>query len=203
MNKKKHWENAYSARSSEDLSWYQQTPARSLAMIRRASINLDQPIIDVGGGTSLLVDHLLDEGYRNLTVLDISATALNHSRQRLGARAGLVEWIEQDIVKFSAPHPYLLWHDRAVFHFLTRAEDRARYVQALHAALPVGGQVLIATFAIGGPEKCSGLEIVQYSAASLNRELGAGFRLLEQEQENHSTPAGGSQLFGYFRFIRE
>ena len=203
MKRKEHWEHAYSARRSEDLSWYQEIPARSLAMIHRAGIGLDQAVIDVGGGTSLLVDQLLNEGYQDLTVLDISATALNQSRQRLGARAALVQWLELDIVNFSAPRPYLLWHDRAVFHFLTQVKDRAHYVQAMLGALPVGGQALIATFAVGGPEKCSGLEIVQYSAASLSQELGDGFQLLEQAQERHSTPAGGSQLFGYYRFIRE
>lgn len=203
MDRKDHWEQAYAARCSEDLSWYQETPALSLAMIRRAGVGLDEPIIDVGGGASLLVDHLLDKGYRDLTVLDISATALDRSRQRLKARAALLEWIEQDVAGFSAQRSYALWHDRAVFHFLTQAKDRKLYLQSLCKAVRVGGQVIISTFAMGGPEKCSGLEIVRYDATRLGRELGSNFRLLDQEQEYHHTPAGRCQAFGYFRFVRE
>jgi len=203
MDRKTHWDQIYSAQSNADLSWYQETPVCSLAMIKDTKIGYDCPIIDVGGGTSSLVERLLDEGYQDLTVLDISGTATKQSRQRLGARASLIEWIEQDVTHFSAQRSYGLWHDRAVFHFLIRAEDRKRYRQALYKALRVGGQALISTFAPDGPEKCSGLEIMRHDAASLGRELGGSFQLLEQRQELHRTPAGKSQRFGYFRFIRE
>lgn len=203
MDRKTHWDQIYSARSSADLSWHQKTPACSLAMIKGAEIGYDCPIIDAGGGTSSLVDCLLDEGYQDLTVLDISTKALRQSRQRLGTRASLIGWIEQDVTSFPAQRTYGLWHDRAVFHFLIRAEDRKRYRQVLHKALRAGGQALISTFAPDGPEKCSGLEIVRHDAASLGRELGGSFRLLDQRQELHRTPAGKSQRFGFYRFIKE
>jgi ubiquinone/menaquinone biosynthesis C-methylase UbiE len=202
MDRKEHWESTYATRRDEELSWYQEYPAISLAMIRKSGVGFDDPIIDVGGGASLLADCLLKKGYRNLTVLDISAAALGRGRQRLGDDASRIEWIEQDITRFTADRPFALWHDRAMFHFLTREEDRKAYVQAMRKALHPAGQVLIAAFAIGGPEKCSGLDIVQYDAAGLGKELGPGFSLLEQQQENHLTPAGKSQRFGYYRFLR-
>jgi len=203
MDRKEHWENTYAGRRSRKLSWYQKNPERSLAMIHNAVIGLDSPIIDVGGGASVLIDCLLNEGYRDLTVLDISSTALGKSRRRLEASASRVEWIEQDITRFVTDRLYALWHDRAVFHFLTRKSDRKLYVQALRKALQPGGQALIAAFAIGGPKKCSGLDIVQYDATGLSNELGREFLLLEEEQENHLTPDGRLQRFGYYRFIRK
>jgi len=202
MDRKEHWENTYTTRPGSELSWYQEYPVISLAMIRRSGIGVGSPIIDVGGGASVLVDCLLEEGFEDLTVLDISSTALSAPRRRLGARAREVEWITQDVTTFVAGRPYSLWHDRAVFHFLTREKDRKRYLQAMCLALQPGGQAVIAAFAVGGPEKCSGLDIVQYDASRLARELGAEFQLLEQEQEDHLTPAGAIQKFGYYRFIR-
>lgn len=203
MNRKEHWEKTYTTRRSSRLSWYQENPDYSLAMIHRAGTGLDEPIIDVGGGASVLADHLLQEGYKDLTVLDISSNALEKAKESLGARSGLVRWIENDITTWVSERSYALWHDRAAFHFLTRQEDRDSYVRALHKALPSGGQAIIAAFAIGGPEKCSGLEIVQYDSRVLGAELGAEFRLLEQAAEEHHTPAGVIQKFGYYRFIRE
>jgi SAM-dependent methyltransferase len=202
MDRKEHWESTYAARGSRELSWYQEYPAVSLAMIRKSGVDFDDPIIDVGGGASLLADCLLKKGYRNLTVLDISAAALGRGRQRLGDDASRIEWIEQDITRFTADRPFALWHDRAMFHFLTREEDRKAYVQAMRKALRPAGQAVIAAFAIDGPSKCSGLDIVQYNAAGLGKELGPDFSLLEQQQENHQTPAGKSQRFGYYRFLR-
>jgi len=202
MDRKEHWENTYAERRSVELSWYQEYPAISLAMIQKSGVGFDDPIIDVGGGASVLADCLLKKGYRDLTVLDISAAALVGGQQRLGDDASLIEWIEQDITRFTADRPFALWHDRAMFHFLTREEDRKAYVQAMRKALRPAGQVLIATFAIDGPSKCSGLDIVQYDAAGLGKELGPEFSLLEQQQENHQTPAGKSQRFGYYRFLR-
>jgi len=201
-DRKEHWESTYATRRGVELSWYQESPEVSLAMIHESGVGFDDPIIDVGGGSSILADCLLKEGYKDLTVLDVSATALDRNRQHLGVDASRIKWIEQDITRFMAERTYALWHDRAMFHFLTREKDRKAYVQALRKALRPAGQVLIAAFAIGGPEKCSGLEIVQYDAAGLGKELGPGFSLLEQQQENHRTPAGMSQRFGYYRFLR-
>ena len=203
FDRKSHWQKIYQDKSAQDVSWYQQTPAQSLSLIRNTQIDHDAPIIDVGGGASLLVDHLHKAGFGRLAVLDISANALASARQRLGDAATGIEWFETDITTFSAPHPFSLWHDRAVFHFLTDAADRQRYVAALKNTLPSGGHVIIAAFAIGGPEKCSGLDIVQYDAKKLCGELGADFALQEQTEEVHITPAGGEQQFGYFRFVRK
>lgn len=203
LDRKEHWETAHSTRGARELSWYQQNPALSLAMISRANITADTPLIDVGGGASLLVDFLIEEGYRDLTVLDVSGVALRKARRRLGERASYVEWIEQDIITFEAPRKYGLWHDRALFHFLTLKEERRKYMQVLRKALQGGGQAIVSSFAVGGPERCSGLDIVQYDAVKLGRELGSGFTLLEQKEVLHLTPANKEQLFAYYRFIRD
>jgi SAM-dependent methyltransferase len=198
-SRKKHWEQVYANKSSLEVSWYQDEPRQSLELIHRSGIGKDAPLIDVGGGASLLIDWLLADGYRQLAVLDISGAALAVVRQRLGERAADIEWHEADVTQFSAPHPFSLWHDRAVFHFLTAAEDRRRYVEVLRRTLISGGHVIIAAFAPGGPTRCSGLEIVQYDAAKLMAELGPDFRLEEQQTETHLTPAGKEQLFWFFR----
>ena len=203
MDRKAHWEKTYADRRSDRLSWYQQEPLCSLAMIQRSGTGFEEPVIDVGGGASVLVDCLLQAGYQNITVLDVSSTALASVKLRLGDRSSMVEWIEADITDYATDHTYALWHDRAVFHFLTQEKDRKSYVHTLRRSLSRGGQVIIAAFAIGGPEKCSGLDIVQYDSDLLSAELGPEFHLLEQIEENHQTPAGGVQKFGYFRFIRE
>jgi SAM-dependent methyltransferase len=198
-DRKQHWERVYANKSSLEVSWYQDEPRQSLELIHRSGIGKDAPLIDVGGGASLLIDWLLADGYRQLAVLDISGAALAVVRQRLGERAADIEWHEADVTQFSAPHPFSLWHDRAVFHFLTAAEDRRRYVEVLNRTLVSGGHVVIAAFAPGGPTRCSGLEIVQYDAAKLMAELGPDFRLEEQQTETHLTPAGKEQLFWFFR----
>jgi SAM-dependent methyltransferase len=200
MNNKSHWEQIYSDKSPLEVSWYQTEPRLSLELIAATGLGPEAALIDVGGGASVLVDRLLAQGYRKLAVLDISAQALAHARQRLGEDGAKVEWYEADITTFAAPHGFDVWHDRAVFHFLTDAEDRQRYVEVLRRSLNAGGQVIIAAFAIGGPEMCSGLPIVQYDAAKLAQELGADFRLLEMREETHITPANKPQHFGYFRF---
>jgi SAM-dependent methyltransferase len=201
IDRKAHWQKIYQDKGSTDVSWYQQEPSLSLELIGDTGIHLDDPVIDVGGGTSLLVDHLLDLGYANLAVLDISGVALNHAKARLAKRSTDIEWFEADITEFQSPHPFLLWHDRAVFHFLTEPQDRIKYVNALNQALLPGGHVIIAAFAIGGPEKCSGLDIVQYDAGKISAEMGESFRLVDQRAEVHLTPANKEQLFQYFRFI--
>ncbi len=201
MKKKEHWDHAYTARQTRKVSWYQQTPALSLEMIKNARIAMDAPLIDVGGGASLLVDSLLEEGYRDITVLDISPIALNKARRRLGDRASRVKWIEKDITCFETERKFDLWHDRALFHFLTHEGDRKKYIRVLKKSLQPGGHLVISTFAMGGPQRCSGLDIVQYDARKLEQELGGEFTLVEQEQVLHHTPAEKEQLFEFFRFI--
>jgi len=198
--RKEHWENVYRGKSPLEVSWYQQEPTLSLWLIASVSLPLKAPIIDVGGGASTLVDKLCDEGYTNISVLDISASALAHAKSRLAHKANRVHWYEEDVTCFDPPHRFALWHDRAVFHFLTKRSDRESYINVLRQALEPGGQLIIMTFAIGGPEKCSGLEIVQYDADKLTAELGAGFELIETGNEVHLTPSGSQQKFAYFRF---
>ena len=193
-----HWEQVYGNRAIDAVSWYQTHASRSLALIRRLGIAKNEPIIDVGGGASVLVDDLLDHGYTDLTVLDLAGKALAAARVRLGHRAAAVRWIEGDATRAELPSGrYALWHDRAVFHFLTAPEDRAAYVgQVLHAVRP-GGHVIVATFAEDGPSECSGLPVMRYDAAHLHGEFGAPFDLLGLEREEHVTPAGRVQSFLY------
>jgi ubiquinone/menaquinone biosynthesis C-methylase UbiE len=202
FDRKAHWQNVYQDKSSLDVSWYQKEPSLSLELIHSTQVARDEAIIDVGGGASVLVDHLCKERYTNLAVLDISENALASAKKRLGDLAKSVEWIESDITQFDAPHQFSLWHDRAVFHFLTDQSDRKSYVKAIKRALRPGGHLIIAAFAIGGPEKCSGLDIVQYDADKLIAELGEDFELVEERDETHITPANKEQKFMYFRFIK-
>jgi 2-polyprenyl-3-methyl-5-hydroxy-6-metoxy-1,4-benzoquinol methylase len=197
--RKTHWEQVYQKKSPSDVSWYQTQPSMSLKLIEDTGIEKHQAIIDVGGGASVLVDYLLKAGFSRLAVLDISAQSLQHAKTRLGENASSIEWYESDVTTFQPLQPYELWHDRAVFHFLTNAEDRNRYVQVLKQALVPNGHLIIATFAIGGPKKCSGLEIVQYDAKSLCAELGEKFELLDVQNETHTTPNNAEQKFTYFR----
>jgi SAM-dependent methyltransferase len=199
---KAHWERVYAERPPAQVSWYQREPLLSLALVARSGVAKDQPIIDVGGGASTLADHLLAAGYQRLAVLDIAALALDHARARLGSAAARVEWYEADVTAFSPPHRFALWHDRAVFHFLTDDRGRAAYLQSLDRALLPDGQLIVAAFGIGGPTKCSGLDVMRYDAASLGAVLGDGYRLVETATETHLTPAGKAQLFGYHRFAR-
>ena len=200
MDHKRHWEKVYTDKSTQETSWYQAVPTPSLQMIRHAA-NGDTPsLIDVGGGASLLVDFLLERGFSDLTVLDISSRALEQVRSRLGARAQGIELIEADVTQFEPGRTWEIWHDRAAFHFLTDPADRARYIKVLGRALAAGGQAIIAAFALDGPRMCSGLEIVRYNATSLRSELGSGFVLEEEHAEVHVTPAGREQRFGFYRF---
>ena len=202
FDRKTHWDKVYQNKSSLDVSWYQKEPLLSLELIRGAQLAHDEPIIDVGGGASVLVDYLCREGFTNLAVLDISEKALSCAKQRLGDLAQDIEWYESDITQFEAPHPFSLWHDRAVFHFLTDASDRKAYVKVLKQTLLPSGCLIIAAFAIGGPEKCSGLDTVQYDSAKITAELGDEFTLVETRNELHITPTNHAQKFMYFRFIR-
>jgi ubiquinone/menaquinone biosynthesis C-methylase UbiE len=201
-SKKAHWEKIYTDLLPEEVSWYQKEPTLSLELIRRAGLGPDGAIIDIGGGASVLVDGLLAAGYRNVTVLDLSAHALAHATQRLGVRAKQVEWIEADVTEVVLPRVYDLWHDRAVFHFLTEAGDRMKYLETMKRSVRDGGHAIMATFAIGGPTKCSGLEVVQYDAQKLSGELGSEFTLIDQRAERHVTPTGKDQQFNYFLYRR-
>ncbi len=202
MNRKEHWNHVYKTKAHDDVSWYQSRLAASLNLIKACGVDKQEGIIDVGSGASVLVDFLLDAGFTRLALLDISAAALAHAKERLGARAGDVEWFETDVTRFASPHCFNLWHDRAVFHFLTEKADRQKYVQTLKRTLTPGGHVIIATFAIDGPLKCSGLQVARYDASAIANELGEGFRLVEQVDETHKTPWGTEQKFSYFRFAR-
>lgn len=199
-DRKSHWEATYKDKSPLQVSWYQVEPTLSLQLIQASGVQMADPIIDVGGGASTLVDHLLQRGYQNLSVLDIAETALAHAKTRLGERAQAVKWIVSDITQFKATTHYAVWHDRAVFHFLTDSADRQRYVENLQSAMQPGGHVIIAAFALDGPVQCSGLDIVRYDAAAIRKELGDHFRLLEELPESHLTPAGKTQQFNYYHF---
>jgi 2-polyprenyl-3-methyl-5-hydroxy-6-metoxy-1,4-benzoquinol methylase len=200
--RKAHWQKVYEGKSPTEVSWFQTEPVISLELIHSCIPEADQPLIDVGGGASVLVDRLVQAGYSRISVLDISSTALAAARARLGASATQVEWIETDITGFRPHHEYALWHDRAVFHFLTEPEDRIQYIKTLNKAVKPGGYVVIAAFAIGGPEMCSGLPIIQYDAEKLLTEIGGGFQLLEERTELHLTPANKTQKFAYFRLLK-
>ncbi|MES9994372.1 MAG: class I SAM-dependent methyltransferase [Candidatus Thiodiazotropha sp.] len=203
IDKKAHWQNIYRDRVPTEVSWHQSEPTLSLQLIHRCGIGREEALIDVGGGTSLLVDHLCSVGYSNLAVLDISGHALAFAKQRLGDGAKGIDWYEIDVIEFTPPQQYSLWHDRAVFHFLTDKPDREKYIETLNRALRPKGHLILAAFAIGGPEKCSGLDIVQYDATKLLGELGEGFQLLEAMDEHHITPSGKEQLFTYFCLRKE
>lgn len=202
MDRKRHWEKVYSEKQTHETSWHQDVPRQSLAMIEDSGVSRDAALIDVGGGASLLVDHLLDRGYRDLSVLDVSAAALEQARKRLGGQAARVHWIEADVTRFRPDRSYRLWHDRAAFHFLTAEADREKYVDALRHSLAQGGQAVIAAFSPEGPSRCSGLAVVRYDAERMSAALGADFILEDEQSETHLTPAGREQAFHFFRFRR-
>jgi ubiquinone/menaquinone biosynthesis C-methylase UbiE len=203
VNRKAHWNQVHQTNAPDDVSWYQRRPDLSLRLVEASVVGKDEAVIDVGGGAAVLVDCLLDAGFRRLAVLDISAAALAHARQRLSGRACEVEWFEADVTEFRPTRRDGLWHDRAVFHFLTDPADRSKYVQTLIRTLVPGGHTLIAAFAIDGPPKCSGLDVARYDAGSIRAELGAAFQLLEQVEETHVTPWNTQQKFTYFHFVHQ
>jgi len=197
---KNHWESLYAAKNHAEVSWYQSHPQHSLALIGDTGIGTAAGIIDIGGGASTLVDHLLEAGYRDITVLDIARTAIEQTRERLGNLSQQVTWVEDDVTGYSSGRTFDIWHDRAVFHFLTHERDRALYLEALHHTLKPGGQVIIATFSDIGPSQCSGLDIMRYNPESLSHALGPQLRLVETLTEEHRTPDCGLQQFVYCRF---
>jgi len=197
-----HWQNVYATKGEAEVSWFQDSPTISLAMIRAANSDHDAAIIDVGGGASRLVDALLQDGYRDVAVLDLSANALDAARKRIGPAASMVDWIVADATTWRPAKTYDVWHDRAAFHFLTDPQDRTAYVERLRSAVAPGGQIIIATFAPDGPEKCSGLPVQRHDSASLAAELGPDFELVETRSEIHRTPWDSTQAFQFSRFRR-
>lgn len=203
MDRKQHWETVYRDKQPTEVSWFQPRPESSLQLIAAAGTTAEQAVIDMGGGASRLVDHLLDLGFHNISVLDISAAALAHAKTRLGTRAAEVRWIEADATEFEPARPYALWHDRAVFHFLTTPEERRLYKERLMRGLAAGGQLIIAAFALDGPTMCSGLPVQRYSPETLSAELGDAFVLQQTLAETHITPAQKEQRFVYCRFLKK
>jgi SAM-dependent methyltransferase len=198
VDTKTHWEKVYTTKAPESVSWYRAHLETSLALIERAAIARLASIIDIGGGESTFVDDLLLRGYTKLTVLDVSQTAIEVTRKRLGSAAELVRWLVGDIVEIELePRAYDLWHDRAVFHFLTTPERRLAYVRQVARAVKPGGHVIVSTFGPEGPTKCSGLEVMRYDSESLHGEFGRRFRLVESTKELHQTPFGTTQQFLY------
>ena len=198
MDKKQHWEQIYTTKASDNVSWFQEHAGQSLALIHNTGLAKSAAIVDVGGGASKLVDELTEEGYSDLTVLDLSLAALDVARQRLGRHAEYIDWMLGDITNVELPtNRFDIWHDRAVFHFLTDPADRQAYVEQVMRAVRPDGHVIIATFAEDGPEKCSGLPVVRYKPETLHATFGDNFTLVHHQKEAHNTPFGTVQQFVY------
>jgi trans-aconitate methyltransferase len=199
---KDHWETVYTTKEETGVSWFQDSPSPSLELIEQLGPAKDASIIDIGGGASRLVDALLERGFRRLAVLDISQAALDLVCLRLGRRASEVQWIVEDVTAWEPSRRFDIWHDRAAFHFLVDASDRAAYVARLKVALRPGGYAIIATFAPDGPEKCSGLPVFRTDEKGLAKELGDAFTLVESRRHDHATPSNSSQRFQFSVFQR-
>jgi SAM-dependent methyltransferase len=197
---KAHWENVYSTKREAEVSWFQELPSPSLELIELFAATRHSAIVDIGGGASRLVDALVTEGYEHLTVLDISATALDVAKARIGAKAHLVQWLVADVTKWEPSKTYDVWHDRAAFHFLTSAADQAAYVTRVRRALRRGGHAIIGTFALDGPLRCSGLPVARHDAASLGRILGVDFVIIDTRRHDHQTPGSATQRFQFSTF---
>ena len=203
LDRQSHWQNVYQTKGERDVSWFQEIPTISLDLIRATGAAADTSIIDIGGGASRLADALLAEGFPAVTVLDVSEKALATSRVRLGPRAEQVTWTVADVTAWHPDRRYDVWHDRAAFHFLTDVADRAAYAACVRNAVGPGGHVIIGTFALDGPERCSGLLVVRHDAASIGEVLGPSFKLIESRQHGHRTPGGAVQRFQFSRFQRQ
>ena len=201
--RKEHWENIYQTKSLEEVSWYQKTPITSLELIQKNTHSLNDSIIDIGGGDSFLADHLIDLGYTDITVLDISQNAIERAQKRLGENAAKVKWIVSDVMNFTDSKKYVIWHDRAVFHFLTNENDIQNYAAKTNENLNEGGKLIIGTFSENGPKKCSGIEIKQYSKESLPEVFNANFHLKECFTEDHQTPFNTTQNFVFCSFSKK
>ena len=201
--RERHWERVYNTKTHFEVSWYQPESTLSHRLIEKTGLPTTAALLDIGSGASTLVDQLLLRGYDNLAVLDTSAHALSLVRKRLGTNTTKVQWHHGDITTYSFSRPVDLWHDRATFHFLVDPSDRQAYLNQLNETLALQGHLILATFAVGGPDKCSGLDVVQYDAEKISATLGEAFRLVETINETHRTPTGVEQLFAYFWFIRK
>jgi len=198
MDTRTHWEKIYTTKAPDQVSWYRPHLETSIDLIERSISDRSAPIIDIGGGESTLVDDLLARGFQNVTVLDVSQVAIDATKQRLQQVAGRVHWVAADVTRVQLhPAAYDVWHDRAVFHFLTAPEQRAAYVRQVAHSVKTGGHVIVSTFGPEGPTKCSGLDVVRYDAESLHEEFGTRFRLAESSKELHETPFGTTQQFLY------
>lgn len=202
MDCKAHWEQVYRTKAPTEVSWYQEDPALSLRFIASTGVGPQAHIVDVGGGSSILVDRLLDRGFEHLTIVDLSAGALRRAKERLGKRADRVQWLEADARDLVLPERVDVWHDRALFHFLTETEDRARYLQAVRRSLTPQGHLIMATFAVEGPPQCSGLAVARYSPEALAQTMGPNFAFVEACEDIHLTPWRTQQPFIYARFKR-
>lgn len=200
-DRKSHWENVYSTKEENQVSWFEDTPDLSVSLLQEACLVPAMSVIDIGGGASRLVDTLLARGQAHVTVLDLSSSALATARARLG-ETDRVSWIVSDITRWTPDRAYDLWHDRAAFHFLTAPEDQQAYAEIVHAALRPGGRAVIGTFAPDGPEKCSGLPVARHDATSLSAVLGPRFRLLATRRHEHATPWASIQKFQFSTFER-
>lgn len=201
-NRQAHWENVYSSKGEKEVSWFQETPAPSLELMTLAGAAQDSAIIDIGGGASRLVDALVEQGFMDVTVLDLSAAALASARERIGSKSDQVSWIAADITAWAPPRTYDVWHDRAAFHFFTDTADQAAYIARLRRALRQGGHAIIGTFGPDGPEKCSGLPVCRHDSASLQAVLGPSFTLIDSRSHDHATPWGALQKFQFSTFQR-
>jgi len=202
FDRKKHWEQIYQTKQLSEVSWYQPTPDTSLKFFEQFNIPKEAKIIDVGGGDSLLVDHLLERGYENITVLDISESALARAKLRLGERASLVKWIIADAATFKPTGQYDFWHDRAAFHFLTQEDEIGDYINTVQQSITPSGILVIGTFSEQGPKKCSGIEIKQYSETSMTERLKDFFEKIECITVEHKTPFDTIQQFVFCSFRR-
>lgn len=200
--RREHWQDVYKEKGENRVSWFQEQPTISMELIQAVGAKADSALIDIGGGASRLVDQLVQQNYGDLTVLDLSENAIAIAKQRLGPRASMVRWIVADVTQWQPGRQYDLWHDRAAFHFLTEAADRRAYVERLAKALRAGGHAIIGTFAVDGPERCSGLPVVRYDAGRLSAELGNGFALIETRRDDHKTPWDAVQHFQFSVFGR-
>ncbi|HEY8668079.1 MAG TPA: class I SAM-dependent methyltransferase [Tepidisphaeraceae bacterium] len=200
MERKEHWENIYTTKETTDVGWYQADPKVSMELILSASPDRGG-VVDVGGGASLLVDRLLEAGVAKVAVLDISTAALQRAKSRLGDRAARVQWIVGDVTAMASVGSFDVWHDRAVFHFLADPDERRKYVELMTRTIPPGGHLVIGTFALDGPPRCSGLAVCRYDADMLGREFGSAFQLMKELPQTHITPRGSPQkfIFGLFR----
>jgi 2-polyprenyl-3-methyl-5-hydroxy-6-metoxy-1,4-benzoquinol methylase len=199
-DRRSHWENVYATKAETEVSWFEESPAISLELIEATGAGPESAIIDIGGGASRLIDALVERGFRDVTVLDLAKAALATAKARLGARAKTAQWIAADVVAWRSPRRFDVWHDRAVFHFLTEPADQAAYVDRLKEALKLGGSAIIGTFAPDGPERCSGLPVARHDSASLARVLGPGFELAATRRHDHKTPGGAVQRFQFSAF---